>query len=534
LACSVACLGCSRNDAASARPKQKGENSADAASVKGGARNYARLSDAELEAQVGSQVKVFCATCHALPDASQAPREEWRHEVELAYGFHKKSPRQNELAPDIDAVVAYFERKAIPYGEFKTPPLGDSDPGKLKLVRTEIRLADATRLPAIAGLTWTDLQSDGPRALLACDMRFGGLYSILANGEHAPIVKPNSRILSNVCHVEPCDLNGDGLTDLVAADLGHFYPTDELFGRVVWLKRNSADGTYEPREIASGLGRVADVQSADFDRDGDQDLVVAEFGLYEAGRVLLLENCGSENGTTKFVQREIDRRHGTVCVPVADLNGDGNLDFAALISQEHEVIEAFLGKGDGTFDRQRIYAAPNPSWGSSGLQFIDMDADGDLDLLYSHGDSFDRGYLKPYHAVRWLENQGGFPWKDRHLADMPGCQRALAGDLDRDGDVDVVAIALQSPKVLQAFGSERFDSICWLEQTAPGQFKRHTLELGACNHLSLALADIDTDGDLDIAVGDFVSDDLGAQPGSASLVIWRNETDAAPANASVE
>jgi hypothetical protein len=329
-------------------------------------------------------------------------------------------------------------------------------------------------------------------------------------------------------------LNGDGSTDLVAADLGHFMPTDSLYGRVVWLEHKPTEQGYDPHEIASGLGRVADVQAADFDRDGDQDLVVAEFGFNEAGRVLLLENRGNVNGRRKFVQHEIDPRHGTVCVPVADLNGDGNPDFAALISQEHEVIEAFLGRGDGTFDRQRIYAAPNASWGSSGMQFVDMDADGDLDLLYSNGDSFDRAYLKPYHAVRWLENQGAFPWKDHHLAAMPGCQRALAGDLDQDGDLDVVAIALQPPDVVEKFGRERFDSICLLEQTSPGEFKRHTMELGVCNHLALALADIDSDGDLDIAVGDFNSDERSSPPGSASLVILRNETEAASAKATVE
>jgi hypothetical protein len=392
----------------------------------------------------------------------------------------------------------------------------------LKFDRIEVSLGDAQRASSIAGLTWAPPERDRPGRILACDMRFGGLYAVQSNGECETIVEAGSKTLSNPCHVEPCDLDGDGGMDLVVADLGHFFPTDDLFGRVVWLKGRSGGGGFEPMELAAGLGRVADVQAADFDGDGDQDLVVAEFGLHEAGRIVLLENRGLKGGKVQFELRVADPRHGTVCVPVTDLNGDARPDFIALISQEHETVEAFVSQEDLAFERHTIYAAPNPSWGSSGLQLVDMDGDGDLDLLHSNGDSFDRDYLKPYHAVRWLENQGRFPWVEHHLADMPGCQRALAGDLDADGDLDVIAVALLPPAIVDRFGKEKFDSICWLEQTAPGQFHRRTLETGDCRHISLALADFDGDGDLDAIVGDFNSSSQGTTSPAAPLVMLRN------------
>ena len=484
------------------------------------------MSDAELEAAIGPEVHEFCSRCHAMPEASEAPRESWRQESQQAFDFHKKSPAKDDPTPDFEAVVDYFERKAPPYDTFTAPALGDSDPGRLKFSKIEVRIADAPHSPALAGLTWLGAKNDRPGQLLACDMRSGGLYSVAPSGECEVVFAPESKVLSNPCHVEPCDLDDDGLTDLVVADLGNFFPSDHQFGRVVWLRGVSEAGDYQPIEIGGVLARVADVQPGDFDADGDLDLVVAEFGYHDTGRILLLENRLRETGAAKFELRELDSRHGAIHVPVTDLNHDGKLDFVALIGQEHEVVEAFLNQGDGTFEKQRIYTGPNPSWSSSDIQLVDMDGDGDLDILCANGDSFDRDYLKPYHAVRWLENQGEFPWAEHHLANMPGCQRALAGDLDGDGDVDVVAVSLLHSEVIAKFGKQQFDAICFLEQTAPGQFHRRTLELGECNHAALNLADFDGDGDLDIAAGNFIFNEGQGQGRIPYLTIWQNVTQA--------
>ena len=519
-----ALAGCTRG-APSPKPVNEERTSSNAATdVLSVAAEFAKLSDAELESRIGPEVQGFCSRCHAMPEASEAPREDWRREIQQAFYFHKKSPAGGEPAPDLEAVVAYFERKAIPYADFTAPPLGDSDPGRVRFSKTEVFIADARQAPALAGLTWIGPHKDRPGALLACDMRSGGLYAVSPSGECKVVSAPESHLLANPCHIEPCDLDGDGLTDLVIADLGKIFPADHQEGRVVWFRRTSEAGGYEPIEIGGALARVADVQPGDFDADGDQDLVVAEFGLHERGRILLLANQGNEAGKTRFALCELDPRHGAIHVPVTDLNGDGKLDFIALIGQEHEVVEAFLNRGDGAFEKQRIYTAPNPSWSSSGIQLVDMDADGDLDVLNTNGDGFDRYYLKPYHAARWLENQSELPWTEHHLGNMPGCQRALAGDLDGDGDVDVVAVAMLENDLLERFGKQHFDGICWFEQTTPGKFQRHTLELGECRHASLALADFDGDGDLDFAAGNFIFDEGQRHGPLPHLTIWENVT----------
>ncbi|MBW8885858.1 MAG: VCBS repeat-containing protein, partial [Planctomycetia bacterium] len=113
-----------------------------------------------------------------------------------------------------------------------------------------------------------------------------------------------------------------------------------------------------------------------------------------------------------------------------------------MISQEHETVVAFLNQADGTFRKEELFAAPHPSYGSSGIQIIDLDGDGDDDILITNGDVLDRPYLlKPYHGVAWLENEGRFPFTHHRLMSLYGASRAVAADFDGDDDLDIVAVS---------------------------------------------------------------------------------------------
>jgi FG-GAP-like repeat len=445
-------------------------------------------------------IKAFCADCHGMPDPASFPKIAWHEETRRGFDFYMQSNRTDLDMPPLSKVVNYFRNRAPV--ELVVPSAQDS-PGPSPVVcpvAAAIPTGPTATRPAVAHVHWSSIEAGMPPALLLSDMRSGQILTSRP-GRDAVTLESIAK-LKNPAHALPVDLDGDGRLDLVVADLGSFLPADHKEGRVMWLRR-TAEGSFAPHVIQSDIGRVADVEPGDFDGDGDLDLIVAEFGWHKTGSILLLDNQSTPERTPKFERRVIDPRPGTIHVPPCDLNQDGRLDFVALISQEHETIEAFLNDGKGGFSRETIHAAGDPAYGSSGIQVVDFDQDGDLDVVYTNGDTFDSFYLKPYHGIRWLENRGSFPFEPHHLAAMPGAHRALAGDLDGDGDMDLVASALIPANLFGRQPGTDFDALLWLEQTSPGTFARHSLLRAECNHPSLDLGDFDNDGDLDIALGGF-------------------------------
>jgi len=483
----------------------------------GGPKPKTQAAKVDIE-KLRPAVAAFCGDCHAVPPASSFVRSDWFKEVQQGYEFYWNSGRTDLVEPAMKDVVAYFQSQAPE--ELEDRPAAYSDhPLPVRFRRQDLALPEEKKSSAgVSSIVWQSAAGLEPGRLLFTDMLHGDVCAVNLNDE---LRAQRLARISNPANVEIADLDADGRTDYLVAELGSFPPQDHNRGQLLWLRPDGIRG-FESHILLRDLGRVAKAVAGDFDGDKDTDVLVAEFGWRRTGKIHLLRRSGDETGLPKFEDEIVDKRHGASHLVPLDWDADGDLDFVALISQEHEKVELFLNDGSGKFEIETIFAAGDPAFGSSGIELNDLDGDGDLDVLYTNGDSLDSMTPKPYHAVRWLENRGSFPFQDRLLAPMPGVYKAVAADFDGDGDLDVAAVAFptqwaapHSDETPQA--ASKFDFLILLEQTQAGRFVRHRLEAPA-EGLALAAADFDADGDVDLASGSFTR-----AAKQVWLTIWWND-----------
>lgn len=469
------------------------------------------------------EVRTICGTaCHAFPPPDILPRRSWRDEIARMALIREGLPeprgprgaagRLTILPPDMERALRFYLRHAP-----EDLPLTNTwpKPDDSQFVRRGLNPSNAPPDPAVANVLLVDIDGDARLELVVCDMRYGMVLTGRPYDPKAPLEVIAQ--LDNPAYASMVDLDGDGITDFLIGDLGEFLPADHTRGSVVWL-RGGGGGKYDPLEL-DGWPRVAGVEAADFNGDGTLDLAVAAFGWRKVGNVSILENHTTDYTRPSFTARVIDPRSGSINALPVELNGDGKPDLVALLAQQYEQVVAYINNGtrEVSFTPQVIYTAPHPNWGSSGIQVVDLDGDGDLDVLMTHGDTFDDQIVKPYHGIQWLENQGSYPFVEHTLADLPGVSRAEAGDLDGDGDLDIVAGAFIAG-VDEGIDESTLPALVWLEQVSKGKFERRTLAVGMPRLANIELGDFDQDGDLDIVTGSFM-----IQPKRLPWVeIWEN------------
>ncbi len=467
------------------------------------------------------RIQRFCGSCHDNPPADTFPRFAWKDLIERMYLIFNESGRPLQ-PPPIEEVVRYFEERA----PLQLPPAAirrADHPLSVRLARRDYPVCEGPYQdpsPHVSHVNLVHFFDPKKLDVLACEMKGG---AVLLLQPYLP--QPKWHVLYetgpdkgfNPAHAEMADLDQDGIADILVANLGSFLPTDRRCGSVLWL-HGRGDGHFEPITLFKDKGRIADVQVADFNGDGKLDLLVAAFGWNKIGEIYYLENRTKDWKKPEFTPHMLDDRHGAIHVPSADLNGDGKPDFVALLSQESETIVAFLNDGQGRFEKRTLFKASHPGYGSSGIQLVDLNGDGKLDVLYTNGDVLDKPYLlKPYHSIQWLENKGDLTFEHHPLTPMYGVHRAVAGDLDGDGDRDIVAVSFLPGENFPERSEQKLDAVIVLEQTAPGVFARHTLETENCDHVTCAIGDVFGSGKLDVVTGNFTT-----QPLRHALTIWKN------------
>jgi enediyne biosynthesis protein E4 len=222
------------------------------------------------------------------------------------------------------------------------------------------------------------------------------------------------------------------------------------------LYRNNGDGTFADISKEAGIyrtdGNGLGVVFGDYDDDGWTDIYVANdsvpnFLFHNKGKGVF-EEVGFWAGVALGGEGRPLAGMGT---DMADMNGDGLIDiFVTNLDRETHSLYRNLGKGlfsNVTFE-SGVGQATLPFVGF-GTAFFDYDNDSDLDLAVANGDITDNVSLfrdNTSHAQRnlLLQNDGIGKFRDVGLESGPGfalkkVSRTLAvGDLDNDGDLDVL------------------------------------------------------------------------------------------------
>ena len=371
-------------------------------------------------------------------------------------------------------------------------PVGDTGAEKINfLVHQPIGMAIKDP-PLISNIAAIDLDNDGLLDVVVCDCKNNTISWIrqFPIGVYTETVL--ARDLIAPAHVQVVDFDKDGDNDIMVAVLGMLFPNNDKIGSVIILE-NDGHNNFTKHIVVEKVARVSDVRAGDLDGDGDMDLAVAQFG-YDDGETRWIENLGN----WQFKSHILQSISGGINVELADIDHDGDLDIVSLISQEWEEIYCFVNDGKGNFKTKLVYKSSNEDFGSSGISICDFNQDGKPDILYTNGDAFD--YIppqpRPWHGVQWLENKGDLNFEYHRICNFAGAYNARACDIDKDGDLDLFVVS-----AFNNWEKPEAQSFIWLENDGKMQFKKHDIANSPTHQLSLELGDFNKDGLMDMVTG---------------------------------
>jgi len=264
------------------------------------------------------------------------------------------------------------------------------------------------------------------------------------------------------------DIDGDGSLDLITANEN----SDS-----VTIRLNGGDGTFAERmDLPLGWGASpVSVSPADFDGDGLTDLAIA---LRDVDQVSLFAN----NGDSSFSgPQTCDVANRPECVITTDIDNDGDVDIATA-NAAAGCISVLTNDGGGAFGASVDYDVAG-QWPVR-LAAADLNSDGWVDLVSSDSGS---------NSLTVLHNTGGAFVTAAALEAGTSPAGLSITDVNGDGMPDI-AVACQFSHDISVFLNAG-EGIVFSQQTYASRPRPY----------SLAAADFDGDGDVDLAASSFAN-----------------------------
>jgi hypothetical protein len=319
-----------------------------------------------------------------------------------------------------------------------------------------------------ADVAMDDFNGDGDLDLAVANSTDAGKVSVLVGGPGGSFGSPTTYQAGKLSRsVATGDFNDDGDPDLVVGN----YQNTGLEGATVSVRLGGAGASFgSPNTYFVGFD-VMGVVVGDFNDDGDPDLAVINSFINDSSVSILLGEAGGSFGAqTKY---PVGRMPWSIAI--GDFNGDADPDLATA-NAEASKVSVLVGGAGGTFSAATNYGAGE---GAGAVGVGDFNGDGDLDLV-SGGENV------------WVRLGGAgasFGGPTQYAGGGFTTGKVAVRDLNLDGDPDV-ALRTNTPSNTLA--------VAVLTGGAGGSFLPYKLFSDGSAGRSVVAGDVDRDGDPDL------------------------------------